>query len=637
MGKQSVVRLRNCLPRPMRIVLPPPWERSLALPPLAWGELRFNDDKSAEVVRAALIAGVDDGDIEVQGEVAQTNADEVLNLYFWGAIVSGGLSGVFLTESLTRLGIGGKNGGAGIALLGGALVGLLVVALGHLATRGQLAPVLRRFNRATAAFMALLLMLSVVSLVPLGLLAVFAAGGSLANGAEAGLGLLLVGGNPGFVRCTTLVFVWFASAVPGLLYFLYDRKRQPQLREAFEHDVFRLDPRLSNLRDLRGHYEQRLAEAFGPDPNRPVGQGFTGSLWSVILCTALLAGTWTVVLLLPTLGDSADTFSPLASNYTYGFLGAYFFALSLVARRYVRGDLQPRAYAVICSRILMVLILAAVLAATVGHNPPTYVLVFMLGIVPQWFYLVFRDLALPKVRKLFSAMEDRLPLTKLAGIDLYERARLEEEGISNLENFAQADIAELTLTTRFSAAQVVEWIDQTILYLRASGISPPVDIDAIRGDATPEAANGAAEAATSGASNSTRPAGTPEPTLLPLLNAWGVRRATDLACPDGCTLRLEIEELAKEENDPDYLLSRLKALLSLVRSDHLFGNVLHWRQADFRTAATVFVRPPAAAVAQPAQAAVAATRGATNEPTGPAPTAASAAVTAGALPDPSPA
>ncbi len=594
MGTQSVLRMRNCLPRPLRVVLPPPWDRCLALPPLTWGELRLNDGESAEAARAALAAGVDAGCVEVQGAVAQANTEEVLQFYFY-AIFGGGFAGaIFLSDLVARFGSNGggaRNGASGIAVLIGAAVCFCIVAVLHMASKGKLVPLLRRINRSTAACMALLVMLSVVSLVPLGMLAVFAAGGSLADGAQAGYRLLLAGGDVGFARCTTLVFVCFASAVPGLLYFLYDRKRQPQLREAFEHDVFRLDPRLSNLRDLRGHYEHRLAEAFGPDPDRPVGQGFTGSLWSVILCTALLAGAWTVVLLLPTLADHTEMspFSPLASNYTYGFLGAYFFALSLVARRYVRGDLQPRAYAVICSRILMVLILAAVLGATVGHNPPAFVLSFAFGFVPQWFYLAFRDLVLPSVRKVFSAMEDRLPLTKLAGIDLYERARLEEEGISNLENFAQADIAELTLSTRFSAAQVVEWVDQTILYLRASGIRPAADVD---------------EAADAGASDAAGPATLHEPPLLPLLNAWGVRRATDLVDAAGIGLRPELVKLAHEQADAEHLLCRLQALLSLVCSDHLFANVLHWRQADFRTPATVLAQPPAApAAAAPVQAA----------------------------------
>jgi hypothetical protein len=515
--------------------------------------------------------------------VAHASADEVLYLYVW-AFGGGGVAGaLWLPGLIDRLGWLDKSVPAGGAAVVSAALSIGVVLLLHLASRGTLMPLLLRFNRAVAAFVALLLMLIVVSLVPLGLLTVFGAAGSFAESVQAGLGLLLVGGHTGFVRCTALVFVCFASAVPGLLYFLYDRKRQPQLREAFEHDVFRLDPALTCMRDLRGHYEHRLAEAFGPDPDRPVGQGFTGSLWSVILCTALLAGAWTVVLLLPTLdvGVGSAAFSPIASNYTYGFLGAYFFALSLVARRYVRGDLQPRAYAVICSRILMVLILAAVLGVTVGHNPPSFVTVFVLGFVPQWFYLAFRDLVLPSVRKVFSAMEDRLPLTKLAGIDLYERARLEEEGISNLENFAQADIAELTLSTRFSAAQVVEWVDQTILYLRASGIRPAADVD---------------KAADEVASNGADSAGLHEPTLLPLLNEWGVRRATDLVGNTDASLRPELVQLALEQDDAEHLLCRLQALLSLVRSDHLFANVLHWRQADFRTPATIVAPRPAAAV-----------------------------------------
>ena len=60
---------------------------------------------------------------------------------------------------------------------------------------------------------------------------------------------------------------------------------------------------------------------------------------------------------------------------------------------------------------------------------------------------------------------ERDPLTNLEGIDLYDRARLLDEGVSNVEGLAHHDLIELMLQTRIPAPRLVDWIDQAILYL----------------------------------------------------------------------------------------------------------------------------------------------------------------------------
>jgi tetratricopeptide (TPR) repeat protein len=58
------------------------------------------------------------------------------------------------------------------------------------------------------------------------------------------------------------------------------------------------------------------------------------------------------------------------------------------------------------------------------------------------------------------------PLSNLAGISQWHESRLLEMGIDDVQNLATANILELLLTTRFSAEQIVNWIDQAILYTR---------------------------------------------------------------------------------------------------------------------------------------------------------------------------
>ena len=66
-------------------------------------------------------------------------------------------------------------------------------------------------------------------------------------------------------------------------------------------------------------------------------------------------------------------------------------------------------------------------------------------------------------------LHEPAPLTSLEGIDLYDRTRLDEEGVNNVEGLAHSDIVDLMSSTRISAAQLVDWTDQAILYLHVGG------------------------------------------------------------------------------------------------------------------------------------------------------------------------
>ncbi|ATB33947.1 hypothetical protein [Melittangium boletus] len=65
-----------------------------------------------------------------------------------------------------------------------------------------------------------------------------------------------------------------------------------------------------------------------------------------------------------------------------------------------------------------------------------------------------------------SLIDEHEPLTELEGIDLYDRARLIDEGVTNVEALAHHDIIELTLMTRIPVSRLLDWLDQAILHLR---------------------------------------------------------------------------------------------------------------------------------------------------------------------------
>ena len=162
-------------------------------------------------------------------------------------------------------------------------------------------------------------------------------------------------------------------------------------------------------------------------------------------------------------------FRPDLSLVGYAFLGAYVFTLFHVIRGYQRRDLHPKSYNTIVVRILGAYVMALVVSV-VWDGPGAEVMMFFVGFMPQSALVWLRE-KLSQQHNLWGAvpLEELAPLTELEGIDLYDRTRLAEEGVNNIEALAHADIVDLMSTTRIAAAALVDWADQAILYLRVGG------------------------------------------------------------------------------------------------------------------------------------------------------------------------
>ena len=162
-------------------------------------------------------------------------------------------------------------------------------------------------------------------------------------------------------------------------------------------------------------------------------------------------------------------FRPDLSLVGYAFLGAYVFTLFHVIRGYQRRDLHPKSYNTVVVRILGAYVMALVVSV-VWDGPGAEVMMFFVGFMPQSALVWLRE-KLSQRHRLWGAvpLEELAPLTELEGIDLYDRTRLAEEGVNNIEALAHADIVDLMSTTRIAAAELVDWADQAILYLRVGG------------------------------------------------------------------------------------------------------------------------------------------------------------------------
>jgi hypothetical protein len=363
-------------------------------------------------------------------------------------------------------------------------------------------------------------------------------------------------------RALQLLFIATVSFLPVGLFFLFDREQVGKLRDEFVRNVMRFDPSLWTKRDVIVRYRASMIEVFGTEDetSKPLLHARRSPL---LLATLVLALGWSLVLLHPGLEpETRDTqelllalFRPEQSPLAFAFLGAYFYALNSALRDYMRRDLWPRSYSAITVRVFLVMILAWVLEAVVPSDRTVLVLAFLTGVVPDTALFVIqreaRRLAGRAVGQL-PRLEERQPLTNLEGIDLYEQARLENEGITNIEALAHHDLAELMLRTRIPARRLVDWMDQAILHLH-SGFDETTQNDALRA-----------------------------------LAQYGIRTATDLDAAVAAAAKADAESGGGQHEDE--LLSilkgdrteppRLRVILDVIDDDESMHNLRYWRGID---------------------------------------------------------
>jgi hypothetical protein len=367
-----------------------------------------------------------------------------------------------------------------------------------------------------------------------------------------------------FGRLLQFAFIATVSLVPALLFFLFDREQLQTLREQFIRQIFRLDSTVRTRRDVNAKYGGLMKEAFGRE--RAGSRFLPGRRSPLVVATFVIALGWLLTLMNAHVRDIGQQprellslFTPRHSAITYGFLGAYFFALTSILRGYVRKDLRPKSYTSITVRILTVAILAWVLEAMVSDNA-RYLLafVFVAGIVPDTALVYLQEAIrrrsfIPKKYRRSDLVEQH-PLTNLEGIDLYDRARLADEGVTNVEGLAYHNLIELMLYTRISPSRLVDWVDQAILYLHVGDLSTDGQQE---GEARRQA--------------------------LQILSGHGIRTATDLQRAWGAAhmagkgaedaLLNLLPPLAGENRPP-----RLRVVLDVIENEEWVEALRHWHQ-----------------------------------------------------------
>jgi hypothetical protein len=164
---------------------------------------------------------------------------------------------------------------------------------------------------------------------------------------------------------------------------------------------------------------------------------------------------------------------PVLLPVTFAFLGAYFFSLQMLVKRFTRRDLGPNAYNAVSMRIILATagVWVAVQCFEAGHMVDQGPLLLVASFAVGAFPLIVWQLVANVLKKLPGAMialpnlEGTLPLSQIDGLSVWHEARLDEEDIENVPNMATADIVDLMLNTKISPNRLINWVDQAMLLM----------------------------------------------------------------------------------------------------------------------------------------------------------------------------
>ncbi len=168
---------------------------------------------------------------------------------------------------------------------------------------------------------------------------------------------------------------------------------------------------------------------------------------------------------------------------TMAFIGSFMWSAKNIIRRLSTGDLTPTAYFSAGLRMLFAPLVALMLSyfiavfpssestdeiikgATLGFTEGILpVIAFFTGMLPEQALVYMRDRIGIFSRKT-QHRSDEMPLDMIEGISMFHKVRLNEVGIDNAENLAEANLIELLLKTPFGASILIDWIAQAKLFI----------------------------------------------------------------------------------------------------------------------------------------------------------------------------
>lgn len=201
----------------------------------------------------------------------------------------------------------------------------------------------------------------------------------------------------------------------------------------------------------------------------------------VVLATVLMTLGWTFVVQPESVyGGTITPDFELANlpvipseTFAFAFLGAYFYVLQMLVRRYFQNDLKATAYINATMRIVIVILLVWVvdplLADRASASQTTRSAVaFVIGVFPTVGWQFLQQTVRRIAGKTIPSLEPKHKLADLDGLNIWYESRLLEVGVEDMQNLATTDIVDLMLNTRIPVDRIVDWIDQSLLYVRVT-------------------------------------------------------------------------------------------------------------------------------------------------------------------------
>jgi len=240
----------------------------------------------------------------------------------------------------------------------------------------------------------------------------------------------------------------------------------------------------------------------------------------------------------------------------FAFLGAYFYSLQMLMRRYYQNDLKTSAYINVSIRIVIVVLLTWILSAVwkgdaaAAAAPWRYGVAFTIGVFPDVGWHLLQQLLKLPARWLDDSFRVRCPLSAIDGLNVWYQARLLEEGIEDMETLVTANLVDVMLHTRIPIDRLVDWIDQSVLQIHLAG-------EGEDGDASKSPSVIGARG---------------------LLAHLGIRKAMELlSVYNASDSTFRIEALRPKPGMPNDAIDVLVAVAETVRREPVLVNVIEWK------------------------------------------------------------
>ena len=345
------------------------------------------------------------------------------------------------------------------------------------------------------------------------------------------------------------------SGLPALLFYLFDRQKLTTLREEFYRSVLLLVPSIHTLSDAESVFGLRVQGVLGKTSLVRAGRFLPHNRSIILVTTIIVTIGWVSTLAnepIKTGWPLSQYFIPASEPMVYAFLGAYTYGIGMLFRRYTRSDIKPSAYAHFTVRTISAIIIAWAFTLTLpsGTNP-SFVLVvaFVIGFFPDTGLMAIFEFVRNRnfIKTSIPSIAEKYPLERLDGINIYHRARLIDEGIENIENLAHADLVDLMLETRIPLATLIDWIDQSILFLHVGTKEESEESD------------------------------------LAKLREYGIRTASDLEKVRDAAKKRGTNDLRKFLSvlNPGDRVRRIETVLDALKDDEWMDNIRIWRKARY--------------------------------------------------------